>query len=68
MELSHRRVTKKLRFTDRNGNALKEREISIKQDRSRKPSFEMLKKLVKQEWWTDQVVQTDDTEQTVIME
>ncbi len=31
----------------------------VREDGSRKPSFEMLKKLVKQEWWTDFTVTTD---------
>ncbi len=44
----------------RDGAWLKAPSGFIRQDRSRKPSFEMLKKLVKQEWWTDQVVQTDE--------
>ena len=32
----------------------------IREDNSRKPSYEMLKKLVKQEWWTDTTVKTDE--------
>ncbi len=31
----------------------------LRKDNSRKPSYEMLKKLVKQEWWTDTSVTTD---------
>ena len=31
-----------------------------KKDNSVKPSYEMLKKLVKDEWWTDTTVMTDD--------
>ncbi len=32
----------------------------IRKDNSRKPSFEMLKKLVREEWWTDTTVRTDE--------
>ncbi|MCR5594613.1 MAG: endo-1,4-beta-xylanase [Lachnospiraceae bacterium] len=32
----------------------------IRLDNSRKPSYEMLKKLVKEEWWTETNVQTDE--------
>lgn len=32
----------------------------IRKDNSRKPSFEMLKKLTHEEWWTDTEVVTDD--------
>ncbi|MCR5674617.1 MAG: endo-1,4-beta-xylanase [Lachnospiraceae bacterium] len=32
----------------------------VREDGSRKPSFEMLKKLVKEEWWTDTTVTTDE--------
>ena len=32
----------------------------VRLDHSRKPSFEMLKKLVKEEWWTDTTVRTDE--------
>ena len=32
----------------------------LRLDNSRKPSFDMLKRLVKQEWWTDVSVQTDE--------
>lgn len=31
----------------------------LRLDNSRKPSFHMLKKLVKEEWWTDEEVRTD---------
>ncbi|MCR5767066.1 MAG: endo-1,4-beta-xylanase [Lachnospiraceae bacterium] len=31
----------------------------VREDLSRKPSYEMLKKLIKQEWWTDTTIQTD---------
>ena len=31
----------------------------LRLDNSRKPSFEMLKKLVREEWWTDTTVRTD---------
>ena len=31
----------------------------VRKDFSRKPSFEMLKKLIKEEWWTDTTVTTD---------
>lgn len=32
----------------------------LREDNSRKPSFDMLKKLIKQEWWTDTTVKTDE--------
>ena len=32
----------------------------VHQDGTKKPSFEMLKKLVKEEWWTDETVTTDE--------
>ncbi|MBO4689215.1 MAG: endo-1,4-beta-xylanase [Clostridiales bacterium] len=32
----------------------------VHKDGSKKPSFEMLKKLVKEEWWTDESVTTDE--------
>lgn len=32
----------------------------IRKDNSRKPSFEVLKKLVREEWWTDITVRTDE--------
>ena len=32
----------------------------LRKDLSKKPSFEMLRKLVKEEWWTDTTVKTDD--------
>ncbi|MCR5058665.1 MAG: endo-1,4-beta-xylanase [Clostridiales bacterium] len=32
----------------------------VRTDNSRKPSYEMLKKLVKEEWWTDTTVRTDE--------
>ncbi len=32
----------------------------VREDGSRKPSFEMLKKLVREEWWTDETVTTDE--------
>ncbi|MDE7179068.1 MAG: endo-1,4-beta-xylanase [Lachnospiraceae bacterium] len=44
----------------RDGAWLKAPSGFIREDNSRKPSYEMLKKLVKQEWWTDAAVKTDD--------
>ena len=44
-------------FTD--GAWLKAPSGFVRLDHSRKPSFEMLKKLVKEEWWTDTTVHTD---------
>ena len=32
----------------------------VREDFSRKPSFDMLKKLIKEEWWTDTVITTDE--------
>ena len=32
----------------------------IRKDCSRKPSYHMLKKLIKEEWWTDETVRTDE--------
>ncbi|MCR5801901.1 MAG: endo-1,4-beta-xylanase [Lachnospiraceae bacterium] len=32
----------------------------VRKDNSHKPSYEMLKKLIKDEWWTDITVMTDD--------
>ncbi len=31
----------------------------VRKDNSKKPSYEMLKKLVKEEWWTDTTIKTD---------
>ena len=44
-------------FTD--GAWLKAPSGFVRLDHSRKPSFDMLKKLVKEEWWTDTTVHTD---------
>ncbi|MBP5491476.1 MAG: endo-1,4-beta-xylanase [Clostridiales bacterium] len=44
----------------RDGAWLKAPSGFIRQDNSRKPSYEMLKKLVKEEWWTDTSVKTDE--------
>ena len=43
----------------RDGAWLKAPSGYIRRDNSRKPSFEMLKKLVKEEWWTNTTVKTD---------
>ncbi|MCR4740230.1 MAG: endo-1,4-beta-xylanase [Lachnospiraceae bacterium] len=43
----------------RDGAWLKAPSGYLRLDDSRKPSFEMLKKLVKEEWWTDITVMTD---------
>ena len=32
----------------------------IRKDHSRKPAYDMLKRLVRQEWWTDTTVKTDE--------
>ncbi len=45
-------------FTD--GAWLKAPSGFVRLDGSKKPSFEMLKKLVKEEWWTDMTVTTDE--------
>ncbi len=45
-------------FTD--GAWLKAPSGFVRLDGSKKPSFEMLKKLVKEEWWTDTEVTTDE--------
>jgi hypothetical protein len=45
-------------FTD--GAWLKAPSGFVRLDGTKKPSFEMLKKLVKEEWWTDTVVTTDE--------
>ncbi|MBE5828373.1 MAG: 1,4-beta-xylanase [Butyrivibrio sp.] len=45
-------------FTD--GAWLKAPSGFVRLDGTKKPSFEMLKKLVKEEWWTDTVVRTDE--------
>ena len=37
----------------------------LRKDLSKKPSYEMLKKLVKDEWWTDITVKTDDQEMVI---
>ncbi|MCR5127615.1 MAG: endo-1,4-beta-xylanase [Lachnospiraceae bacterium] len=44
-------------FTD--GAWLKAPSGFVRLDHSRKPSFEMLKKLVHEEWWTDTTIHTD---------
>lgn len=44
----------------RDGAWLKAPSGFVREDNSRKPSHEMLKKLVKQEWWTDVTVKTDE--------
>lgn len=44
----------------RDGGWLKAPAGFVRQDNSRKPSYEMLQKLVKQEWWTDTTVKTDE--------
>ncbi len=38
----------------------------LREDNSRKPSFDMLKKLVKNEWWTDTTVKTDENGMTEV--
>ncbi len=38
----------------------------VREDGSRKPSYEMLKKLVKEEWWTDVTVRTDENGWAVV--
>ncbi len=43
----------------RDGAWLKAPSGYVRLDNSRKPSYEMLKKLVKEEWWTDTSVRTD---------
>jgi hypothetical protein len=45
-------------FTD--GAWLKAPSGFVRLDGTKKPSFEMLKKLVKEEWWTDTEVTTDE--------
>lgn len=45
-------------FTD--GAWLKAPSGFVRLDGTKKPSFEMLKNLVKEEWWTDTVVRTDE--------
>ncbi len=44
----------------RDGAWLKAPSGYVRKDNSLKPSYEMLKKLVKQEWWTDTTVVTDE--------
>lgn len=44
----------------RDGAWLKAPSGFIREDNSRKPSYEMLKELVKREWWTDTAVRTDE--------
>jgi GH35 family endo-1,4-beta-xylanase len=44
----------------RDGAWLKAPSGYIRLDNSLKPSYKMLKKLVKEEWWTDTVVKTDE--------
>ncbi len=48
----------------RDGAWLKAPSGYVRKDNSRKPSHEMLKKLVKQEWWTDTTVRTDENGNT----
>ena len=38
----------------------------LREDNSRKPSFDMLKNLVKNEWWTDTSVKTDENGMTEV--
>ncbi len=44
----------------RDGAWLKAPSGYIRQDNSKKPSYEMLKNLVKNEWWTDALAKTDE--------
>ena len=44
----------------RDGAWLKAPSGFIREDGSHKPSYDMLKKLIRQEWWTDTTVRTDD--------
>lgn len=43
----------------RDGAWLKAPSGYVREDNSKKPSYEMLRKLVKEEWWTDTTVHTD---------
>ena len=40
--------------------------IDHRKDNSRKPSYEMLKRLTHEEWWTDTELITDDNSELVI--
>lgn len=44
----------------RDGAWLKAPAGFVREDNSHKPSYEMLKKLVKEEWWTNETVTTDE--------
>jgi GH35 family endo-1,4-beta-xylanase len=44
----------------RDGAWLKAPSGFIREDNTKKPAYEMLKKLIKQEWWTDTTVTTDE--------
>lgn len=57
---SHPLVTAITTWDYKDGAWLKAPSGFIREDNSRKPSYEMLKKLVKQEWWTDTTVKTDE--------
>ncbi|MCR5357047.1 MAG: endo-1,4-beta-xylanase [Lachnospiraceae bacterium] len=50
----------------RDGAWLKAPSGYVRKDNSLKPSYEMLKKLVKQEWWTDTTVKTDENGQAQV--
>ncbi len=50
----------------RDGAWLKAPSGFIREDNSRKPSYEMLKKLVKEEWWTDVTVRTDENGRAMV--
>ncbi|RKM57653.1 1,4-beta-xylanase [Butyrivibrio sp. XB500-5] len=50
----------------RDGAWLKAPSGYIRLDNSKKPSFEMLKKLVKEEWWTDETVTTDENGYAIV--
>ena len=44
----------------KDGGWLKAPSGFIRKDHSRKPAYDMLKRLVRQEWWTDTTVKTDE--------
>lgn len=63
---SHPLVTAITTWDYRDGAWLKAPSGFVREDNSCKPSYEMLKKLVKQEWWTDITVKTDENGWTQI--
>ncbi len=50
----------------RDGAWLKAPSGFIRTDNSLKPSYNMLKKLVKEEWWTDTTVRTDENGRALV--